>query len=249
MLLKVENLRLYYDKAMVLGGVSATVDRGELVSLVGPNGAGKTSFLRAITGLVTWERHQLKGSREGNIRLEGAVEFDGRAVLGLPAHQIARLGLVHCPEHRRPFKEMSVAENLRAGGYLCTDRAELARRLESVYELFPVLAERARQMSSTLSGGEQQMLAIARALMMSPRLLCIDEPSVGLAPQIKEVLFTKIQEINHSGVTILLVEQDVSLALAISHRSYILSHGRVAASGAGEDLIADAEIRQAYLGL
>ena len=249
MLLKVEGLSVYYDTAMILNDVSLTVDAGDLVSLVGPNGAGKTTLLRAVTGLVNWEKMVSKGAKGGNIRLVGKVIFDGERIDHLPPHEIARRGLVLCPEHRRPFVEMTVADNLRAGGYLCADKAEFNRRLEMVYGLFPRLKDRAGQIAGTLSGGEQQMLAIGRSLMMQPKLLCVDEPSLGLAPQIKKMVFEKIKEIQKNGITLLLIEQDVSLAFALATRNYILSHGRIVAEGKSEDLLKDETIRRSYLGL
>ncbi|MEW6273508.1 MAG: ABC transporter ATP-binding protein [Bacillota bacterium] len=249
MLLEVENLFVYYDTAMILNDVSLKVDAGELVSLVGPNGAGKTTLLRAVTGLINWEKQVLKGVKGGNIRLLGKVTFNRERIEQLPPHEIARRGLIHCPERRRPFAEMTVADNLQAGGYLCKDRAEFNRRLEMVYNLFPRLKDRAGQIAGTLSGGEQQMLAIGRALMMQPKLLCIDEPSLGLAPQVKKNVFEQIKEIQGRGITLLLIEQDVNLAFALSTRNYILSHGRIVAEGSSEKLLGDETIRKSFLGL
>jgi branched-chain amino acid transport system ATP-binding protein len=249
LLLEVENLFVYYDTAMILNDVSVRVDTGELVSLVGPNGAGKTTLLRAITGLINWEKQVLKGVKGGNIRIHGKVTFDGERIEHLPPHEIARRGLVHCPERRRPFAEMTVADNLQAGGYLCRDKAEYNRRLEVVYNLFPRLKDRARQIAGTLSGGEQQMLAIGRALMMQPKLLCIDEPSLGLAPQVKKNVFEQIREIQRQGITLLLIEQDVNLAFSLATRNYILSHGRIVTEGNSEKLLADETIRKSFLGL
>lgn len=250
MLLEVDRLTVAYDTAMVLNEVSLGVERGELVSLVGPNGAGKTTLLRAVSGLIRWERAALRGSRRGDITLEGQVSFNGERIDRLPAHQIARRGLVLCPERRRPFAEMTVGENLRAGAYLVKDAGEERRRREVVYHLFPVLRDRARQLAGTLSGGEGQMLAIGRALMLEPVLLCIDEPSTGLAPLVKQALFERIGEIQAAiGITVLLVEQDVALAFSLSSRSYILSHGRIVGEGASRDLLRDEAVRRSYLGL
>ena len=249
MLLEVKNLTVAYDTAMILNDVSISVDNGELVSLVGPNGAGKSTFIRTITGLVRWERETLKGTRYGDITIEGTVTFDGESIEKLPAHEIVKRGLIHCPERRRPFTEMSVLENLMAGAYLIKDHKTLHENLEMVYHIFPVLKDRSKQISGTLSGGEQQMLAIGRSLMVKPHLLCIDEPSTGLAPQIKQLVFDKIREIQASGMTILLVEQDVSMTFAMADRNYILSHGKIVTQGTSAELLKDETVRQSYLGL
>lgn len=248
MLLEIKNVTVNYDTAMLLNDVSLKVDRGELVSLVGPNGAGKTTLLRAITGLVRWERETKQGTKAGNIGIKGEIYFDGEDISNLAAHEIARRGLILCPERRRPFKELTVLENLKAGAYMYPSQA--ASSLEFVYHMFPRLKERVNQVSGTMSGGEQQMLAIGRALMSKPKLLCIDEPSTGLAPLIKKDLFSKIKEINEEGgITLLLVEQDVALSFALSTRGYILSHGKIVAKGASQDLLKDETVRRAYLGL
>ena len=249
MLLEVKNLTVAYDTAMILNDISLFVDKGELVSLVGPNGAGKSTFIRTITGLVRWERDSLKGTRYGDISIEGEVYFNGENIHDLPAHLIVEKGLIHCPERRRPFTEMSVIENLMAGAYLIKDKKQVAKNLESVYNIFPVLKERTKQISGTLSGGEQQMLAIGRSLMVNPQLLCIDEPSTGLAPQVKKQVFNKIKEIQSQGMTILLVEQDVSMTFAMADRNYILSHGKIIKQGTSEELLNDETIRQSYLGM
>jgi branched-chain amino acid transport system ATP-binding protein len=250
MLLAVNNLSVSYDTANVLSDVSIRVDEHELVGLVGPNGAGKSTLLRAITGLVKWEKDNKKGLRQGRIRVEGTVEFMGERIDHLQAHEIVRRGLVLCPERRRPFAEMSVYENLLAGAYLLKSGSpEFKRLLEEVYHLFPVLKQRTRQVSGTLSGGEQQMLAIARALMLRPKLLCIDEPSIGLAPIVKADLFERIESIARTGITILLVEQDVAVTFAMARRNYILSHGRLVNEGTSEELLQDEGIRKSYLGL
>ena len=249
MLLEVNNLTVRYDTAMLLNDLSMRVDAGELVSVVGPNGAGKTTLLRAITGLVRWEKDVMRRARAGDITIEGSVQFAGERIDKLPAHDIAKRGLIHCPERRRPFREMTVTENLKAGGYLCNERGEVQRRLEMVYQWFPVLKERGNQISGTLSGGEQQMLAIGRALMFQPKLLCIDEPLMGLAPMLRRDLLERIQEIQRSGITVLLVEQDVSSAFRLASRNYVLSHGRVIAEGTSEELLKDETIRKTYLGL
>jgi branched-chain amino acid transport system ATP-binding protein len=248
-LLAVENLTVCYDKAMILNGISLRVDSGELVSLVGPNGAGKSTVLRAITGLVAWEKQMKRGTTGGGVTLEGQVLFEGRPIGQLPAHEIVSLGLVHCPERRRPFREMSVRDNLMAGAYLHSGKGQTSADLDKVFQLFPVLAKRLDQVSGTLSGGEQQMLAVGRALMSRPKLLCIDEPSTGLAPLMRQEVFKKILEIRDTGVTILLVEQEVASVFAMTDRNYVLSSGRIIAQGKGEDLLQDEVIRKTYLGL
>ncbi len=248
-MLEVKNLTVSYDTAMILNDVSISVESGELVSLVGPNGAGKSTFIRTITGLVRWERETLKGTRYGDIKIEGSVSFNGEEVINLPPHDIVKKGLIHCPERRRPFTEMSVFENLMAGAYLVTDKKMVHENLLDVYNIFPVLKERSNQISGTLSGGEQQMLAIGRSMMVKPLLLCIDEPSTGLAPQVKQLVFDKIKEIQASGMTILLVEQDVSMTFAMADRNYILSHGKIVTEGTSAELMKDETVRQSYLGL
>ena len=249
MLLEVKNLTVCYATAMLLNDLSLGVEDGELVSLVGPNGAGKSTLLRAISGLVRWEKATMRGARAGDITIEGTVHFAGERIDRLAAHEIVRRGLVHCPERSRPFPEMSVTDNLKAGGYLCNDRGEVQRRFETVYQLFPVLRERGNQISGTLSGGERQMLAIGRALMEQPKLLCIDEPSTGLASKLKDELFERIRQIRNSGIAMLLVEQDVSSVFQLASRNYVLSHGRVIAEGTSEELLKDETIRKTYLGL
>ena len=249
MLLEVKNLTVCYATAMLLNDLSLGVEEGELVSLVGPNGAGKSTLLRTISGLVRWEKATMRGARAGDITIEGTVHFAGERIDRLAAHEIVRRGLVHCPERSRPFPEMSVTDNLKAGGYLCNDGGEVQRRLEMVYQLFPVLRERGNQISGTLSGGERQMLSIGRALMGQPKLLCIDEPSTGLASKLKDELFERIRQIRNSGIAVLLVEQDVGAAFQLASRNYILSHGRVIAEGTSEELLKDETIRKTYLGL
>ncbi|MCB2187158.1 MAG: ABC transporter ATP-binding protein [Deltaproteobacteria bacterium] len=249
MLLAVKDLSVSYDKATILNKISLEVDAGELVSLVGPNGAGKTTLLRAVTGLVTWEKQMKRGTAGGSVTLEGEVLFDGRPVTRMPAHEIVRLGLVHCPERRRPFREMSVLENLQAGAYLYGGARASGPELDQVFQLFPVLGKRLKQVAGTLSGGEQQMLAVGRALMSRPKLLCIDEPSTGLAPLMRQEVFKRIADIRQTGVTILLVEQEVASVFQMADRNYVLSSGRIIAQGKGEDLLADEVIRKTYLGL
>jgi branched-chain amino acid transport system ATP-binding protein len=189
----------------------------------------------------------MKGTRAGDISIEGTVCFAEERIDVLAPHQIVMKGLVHCPERARVFPEMTVADNLKAGAYLCRDGDEARRNLEEVYQLFPTLKDRGNQISGTLSGGERQMLAIGRALMVSPRLLCIDEPSTGLSTKLKTELFERIGEIKRSGIAVLLVEQDVGSAFQLASRSYVLSHGRVIAEGTGEELLQDETIRRTYL--
>jgi len=249
MLLKVSNLTVCYDKAMIINDISMHVSQGELVSLVGPNGAGKSTLLRAITGLVIWEKGIHRGTSEGDITLEGAVVFENHHLERVAAHEIARRGLIHCPERRRPFREMTVLENLYAGAYLTKDKRQQQDNLNNVYQLFPRLSERAKQISGTLSGGEQQMLAIGRALMSNPKLLCIDEPSTGLAPIMKQEVFKKITEIRQMGITVLLVEQEVSAVFKMADRNYVLSSGKIIAEGTSQELLKDEILRKTYLGL
>ncbi|NWF93967.1 MAG: ABC transporter ATP-binding protein [Syntrophaceae bacterium] len=234
---------------MLLNHLSMGVETGELVSLVGPNGAGKSTLLRAITGLVAWEKEITRRSTHGDIVLEGTVTFNGERIDQIPAHEIVKRGLILCPERRRPFREMTVLDNLMAGSYLLKDRDEIQDNLKKVYELFPVLKDRSNQISGTLSGGEQQMLAIGRALMSRPKLLCIDEPSTGLAPILRSEVFQKIEEISKLGITVLLVEQDVSTVFKMTSRNYVLSSGKIIAEGTGEQLLQDEVLRKTYLGL
>jgi len=234
-LLEVKDLTVYYDGALALNGVSLKVEDKKFVSVVGPNGAGKTTLLRAISGLEEPD--------------SGTIMFDGERIDKLSAYKIVKKGIVHCPERRRPFPEMSVLENLKMGAYLRKDKGEIAKDLETCFGLFPVLKERSDQEARTLSGGEQQMLAIARALMCKPKLLLIDEPSMGLAPMLKDKMFDAIKRIQLSGVTVLLVEQDVSVALGISDWIYVLAHGRIATEGTREQLMKDRDVREIYLGI
>ena len=249
MLLEVSNLTVCFDKAMIVNDLSMQVSDGELVSLVGPNGAGKSTLLRAITGLVIWEKGIHRGTAAGDITLAGRVVFQGESIEQIPAHVITQKGLIHCPERRRPFREMTVIDNLHAGGYLVKDKNQLQKNLENVYLLFPILQERVKQISGTLSGGEQQMLALGRALMSNPKLLCIDEPSTGLAPIMKAEVFNKINEIRDMGITVLLVEQEVSAVFAMADRNYVLSSGKIIAEGTGDELMQDEVLRKTYLGL
>ena len=247
-LLDVRNLSVRYDKAQILNGVSMRVEAGELVGLVGPNGAGKSTLLRAITGLVRFEERMKRGTT-GDIVLEGEVHFAGERIDALAPHEIRMRGLGHCPERRRPFRELTVEENLLAGAFLSRDAAETNRRLEHSFALFPRLAERRTQIAGTLSGGEQQMLSTARALMFEAKLLAIDEPSLGLAPKIREELFAAIRKIHSEGVPVLLVEQEVGQVFKMASRNYVLSQGRIIAEGSASSLMADETLRAGYLGL
>ena len=242
---EVKDLVVHYDGAMALNGVNLKVEDGEFVGVVGPNGAGKTTLLRAISGVLM----EVEPGKKEHPSLLGTITFDGKRIDKLKAWNIVKMGITHCPERRRPFAEMTTLENLQMGAYLRKDKEEIKKDLEWVYELFPALKERANQMSQTLSGGEQQMLAIARALMSRPKLLLIDEPSLGLAPLLKEKVLECIKEIWRSGVTVLLVEQDVAITLATAQRIYILAHGRIATQGTKEELMKDRDVREIYLGL
>ena len=235
-MLDVADLVVAYGAVEALHGVSLSVAKGEIVTLVGANGAGKTTLLRAISGLVT--------PRSGRIAL------DGESLVGRPAHRIVERGLAHVPEGRRIFTGLTVRENLDLGAYVVRSRREAAERLDRVTALFPRLSERMEQMGGTLSGGEQQMLAIGRALMARPRLLLLDEPSLGLAPLLVQEIFREIVRINREeGTTILLVEQNANLALATASRGYVLETGKVVLVGPARDLLEDPQVKAAYLGL
>lgn len=244
-MLEVKNLTVHYDGAMALNDVSVTVKKGELVAVVGPNGAGKTTLLKAISGTL----RELQRIRREKARLTGEIIFENERIEKLKPWQIVKKGIIHCPERRRLFSEMSVYENLIMGSYLRKDKEEIKKDLERVYQLFPILKERRNQMAQTLSGGEGQMLAIARALMARPKLLLIDEPSLGLAPLAKQKVFESIKEIWESGVTILLVEQDASMALSLATRGYVLTHGRIAAQGTPQELLKNEDLREMYIGI
>jgi branched-chain amino acid transport system ATP-binding protein len=249
-LLEVKNISVKYDTATILDDTSLKVEKGELVGLVGPNGAGKTTILRAIAGLINWDREVLRGTRKSDVTFEGSIEFEGERIDRLSAFEIAKRGLQLCPQMGRPFVEMSVRDNLLAGAYLCKNRKEVDESLARVYQLFPRLKEREKQLSGTLSGGERQMLAVGRSLMRRPKLMLVDEPSSGLAPKIKDDLFKRVEEIYHElGVTILLAEQDISFAFALSKRNYVVSRGHIIAHGTAEELLKDETIRKTYLGL
>ena len=247
-LLEVKDLAVRYDKAAILNGVSLQVGEGEFVGLVGPNGAGKSTLLRAISGLVRFEERMRRGAG-GDIVLEGEVHLAGERIDGLAAHEIRMRGLVLCPERRRPFRELTVEENLRAGAYLSRSGQETQRSLERAYALFPRLGERRRQLAGKLSGGEQQMLSTARALMYEAKLLAIDEPSLGLAPKVREELFGAIGMIHAQGTPVLLVEQEVGQVFRMAKRNYVLSQGRIIAQGSAAEMMANETVRAGYLGL
>ena len=232
-MLEVEDLHVYYGEIHALKGVTLGVGKGEIVALLGNNGAGKTTTLRTLSGLLP--------ARSGSVRLEGET------LLGVPPHEVVLRGIAHAPEGRRIFNRLTVLENLEMGAYARADGG-IGQDLERVFVLFPRLGERRTQVAGTLSGGEQQMLAIGRALMAAPRLLLLDEPSMGLAPVLVEQIFETIQGINRQGTTILLVEQNAAMALSIAHRGYVLETGSIVLSGTAGDLQENPEVRRAYLG-
>ena len=233
-LLEIDDIHVFYDNIEALKGVSIKVEQGRIVTLIGANGAGKTTTLRAISGLLH--------ARQGEIRLAGET------LRGVPAHAIAAMGLRHVPEGRRIFARLTVAENLAMGGFVRRDRRALAEDRERMLELFPVLRERLHQVAGTLSGGEQQMVATARALMGRPRVLLMDEPSMGLSPVMVERVFETIRTINQQGMAILLVEQNAVMALDIADDAHVLESGRIVLSGSGKDLLDDERVQRAYLG-
>jgi branched-chain amino acid transport system ATP-binding protein len=224
-----------YGGFQALFGVSLVVRAGEAVAVIGPNGAGKTTLMRVISGLIR--------------PLRGTIAMDGVDLGRIPAHRILALGIAHVPENRRLFPRMSVEDNLRMGAYIPTARIKFRQRLDLVYELFPRLQERRRQFAGTMSGGEQQMCAIGRALMSEPRLLLLDEPSAGLAPVIVQQVFALVDRIRESGLTVLIVEQNVRQVLRVVDRAYLLEAGSIRSSGSADELLADATIREAYLGI
>lgn len=235
-MLEVKGVSAAYGRALALKDVSLHVDEGEIVSLIGANGAGKTSTLRVITGMLR--------PRSGD------VIFRGKSIVGMEPYEIASLDIIHVPEGRGLFPGMTVRENLEMGAFLRDRREEIERDLEFVYSLFPVLREREKQLAGTLSGGEQQMLAIGKGLMGDPKLLLLDEPSVGLAPLLVERIFEAIEQINREkGVTILIAEQNAYMALSISHRAYVIENGVTVMAGSGRDLLGNEYVRKAYLGI
>ena len=233
-MLKVEDLQVYYGVIQAIKGVSFEVNDGEVIALIGANGAGKTTILHTITGLI--------GAKAGNI------EFMGKNLLKTPAHKIVSMGMAHVPEGRRIFQELTVLENLKLGAYTRNDKNEMEETIKMIYQKFPRLEERKSQVAGTLSGGEQQMLAMGRALMSHPKIILMDEPSMGLSPLYVNEIFKIIEEISSSGTTVLLVEQNAKKALSIADRAYVLETGKIALEGKAKDLINDDSIKKAYLG-
>ena len=234
-LLEVSGINVFYGRVQALRGVSLSINAGEIVALIGSNGAGKTTTLRTISGL--------------NHATTGRVVFDGRDISAAPAHDTVRAGIGHAPEGRRLFPRMIVLDNLMMGTYSRKDRQGIPSDIARVYELFPRLKERTKQLAGTLSGGEQQMLAIGRALMARPKLLMLDEPSLGLAPILCETIFRVLTEINAQGTPILLVEQNATKALDVAHRAYVLETGSIVQTGTGKELLSSPDVQRAYLGM
>lgn len=234
-MLEVRDLRVHYGTVEAVKGVSFHLEAGEMISLIGANGAGKSTILRALTGLVQPSA--------------GTITFEHISLVGLSPHQIIRMGIGHVPEGRRLFPKMTVLENLKMGAYLQRSKADVAATLERIYEHFPILKERGQQRAGSLSGGEQQMLATARALMNRPRLLMLDEPSIGLSPIMTAEIGKIVQQINAMGVSVILVEQNAMLALTIAQRSYVLETGHIVMQGKAQDLLQDEGVKKAYLGL
>ena len=233
-ILKVDNINVYYGAIHAIKGVSFEVNQGEIVTLIGANGAGKTTTMQSVVGLLP--------------KKAGTVTFDGHDITKTPCHKIVHLGMTQVPEGRRIFQELSVYENLMMGAYINKDQQAFKRDLESIYERFPRLAERRNQIAGTLSGGEQQMLAMSRAIMSHPKLLMLDEPSMGLSPLLVDQVFEIIKDINREGTTILLVEQNAGKSLAISDRAYVLENGGIVLTGTGKELSESEMVRKAYLG-
>ena len=233
-ILEVNGLEVCYGLIKAVKGVSFDVGRGEIVSLIGANGAGKTTIMRALGGIIT--------------KSAGTVIFDGKDVTSTAVHKLVGLGMAQVPEGRRIFQELTVYENLQMGYFIKRDKAEFNEKLEQMYASFPILKERAKQIAGTLSGGEQQMLAMSRALMSSPRLLLLDEPSMGLSPLYVNTIFEMIKRVNENGTTVLLVEQNAQKALTIANRAYVLEIGKMTRTGTGAELLGDESIKKAYLG-
>ena len=232
-LLEVKNIKVYYGNINAIKDISFEVNEGEIVTLIGANGAGKSSILNTVAGLIKPK--------------SGEIIFDGQGIIGIPAHKIVSKGMALCPEGSRIFQQLSVKENLEMGSYT-RPANEVSESIEKVYELFPRLKERYKQIAGTLSGGEQQMLAMGRALMSKPRLMMLDEPSMGLAPILVEQIFDIIKNLHKSGTTILLVEQNAQMALSIADRGYVMETGRIVTSGTGKELLRDDAVKKAYLG-
>ena len=233
-MLKIENINVFYGAIHAIKDISIEVNEGEIVTLIGANGAGKSTTLRTISGLLKPKT--------------GKITFEGKDIAGIPAQAIVKTGISQVPEGRRVFANMTVMENLELGAYIRSDKSGIAEDMNSVFERFPRLLERKSQLAGTLSGGEQQMLAMGRALMSRPRLLLLDEPSMGLAPLLVKEIFTIVQEINRTGTTVLLVEQNANRALSIANKAYVLETGRITLSGDAKELAASEEVRKAYLG-
>ena len=233
-MLKIEDINVFYGAIHAIKGVSLEVNQGEIVTLIGANGAGKSTILRTVSGLLKPK--------------EGTISFEDSVISGMPAHEIVAKGISQVPECRRIFAEMTVMENLELGAFTRKDKAGIKEDLEVVFTRFPRLKERMTQDAGTLSGGEQQMLAMGRALMSRPRLLLLDEPSMGLAPLLIKEIFNIIVDINKAGTTVLLVEQNANMALSIAHRAYVLETGRITLSGDAKELAASEDVRKAYLG-
>ncbi len=233
-LLEVKNLEVYYGVIQAIKGISFEVSEGEIVTLIGANGAGKTTTMQSIMGLI--------GAKGGEIK------YDGKVINKIPSHKIVKMGMTQVPEGRRVFQELTVYDNLLMGAYTNQDKKEIKENIENIYEKFPRLFERKNQIAGTLSGGEQQMLAMGRALMSKPRLLMLDEPSMGLSPILVDQVFSIIEEIHKEGTTILLVEQNAGKALAIADRVYVLETGKITMSGNAKDMLSDDKIKKAYLG-
>ena len=233
-MLEVKDLQVFYGMIQAIKGISFEVNEGETVALIGANGAGKTTILHTVTGLLSPKK--------------GSVVFEGKEITKIPAHKIVSLGMAHVPEGRRVFAQLSVYQNLKMGAYKRKDKAEIDEMLETVYKRFPRLKERQNQMAGTLSGGEQQMLAMGRALMSKPKIVLLDEPSMGLSPILVNEIFDIIQSLNKAGTTVLLVEQNAKKALSIADRAYVLETGRIVQSGDAQVLLNDESIKKAYLG-
>ena len=233
-MLKVNDLQVYYGVIQALKGISFEVNEGEVIALIGANGAGKTTILHTITGLIEAKA--------------GSVEFEGKDITKMPGHKIVTLGMAHVPEGRRVFADLSVLENLKLGAYTRTDKNEIAETLAMVYKRFPRLEERKNQLAGTLSGGEQQMLAMGRALMSKPKIILMDEPSMGLSPIFVNEIFDIIREVSEAGTTVLLVEQNAKKALSIADRAYVLETGKIVLEGNAQELMNDESVKKAYLG-
>lgn len=233
-MLEIENLEVYYGAINAIKGISFSVEQGEIIALIGANGAGKTTTLHAVSGLIPAKR--------------GSIRFNGKELTKISAHKIVKMGMAHVPEGRRVFAQLTVYENLMLGAYTRKDSKEISKNLEMVYSRFPRLKERLSQSAGTLSGGEQQMLAMGRALMSNPSIILMDEPSMGLSPLYVSEIFDIITEINKGGVTVLLVEQNAKKALSIASRAYVLETGKIALSGSGSELLDNEQVKKAYLG-